>query len=113
MKKRTVCPACGHIAYYEEFGYRDCEGQQIEPDIGWCNYCGFSWEQYQLISASDRAYIYRKEIKQKDINYKNIFYNLCLLDESKRRRFKYKCSWCGKYLNEKKCCDSGYLLKFN
>jgi len=116
-KERNVCPACGHIAYYFENGDRDCEGQQLEPDYSYCNYCGFGWQQYQGIWDDDVAYIYRKKLKQKEINWQNIFYSIDLESEAKRRHFKFKCSWCDEYTNdEKHKCDkysSGYLLKLN
>jgi len=102
--KRYICPSCGHQAYYQEEGERDIEGQQLEPDYSYCRYCGFKWEQYQFIHDEDIAYIHRKKLPINIINFKNIFYTISLGDEDKRRWNKYKCSWCGKYSDNDKCC---------
>ena len=60
----TTCPCCYTEETYDRVsGYCESDGQQIEPDEGYCSHCGFHWSQHVQHPEREQVLKHRETLK--------------------------------------------------
>ena len=52
----SECPVCGATAEYHRDSGRDASGEQTDPAEGWCEACGFAWQQCDSGNTEPRPF---------------------------------------------------------
>jgi len=57
------CPVCGETeGWHIDHGFCDEDGMKIEPDMCYCNHCGFTYSEHVNHSIDEKASQYKKQM---------------------------------------------------
>ena len=69
---KELCPVCKHHTYEEEEGRYYPDGMKIEPNEGYCSYCGFGYSEHINHPMEEQVERYIKWLKQISDTYEKI-----------------------------------------